>query len=100
MHARAVPVMQAARDLIDADLDSVPGGSKNNLTFVSSFVNFDPTITEAERLTLADAQTSGGLLISCPAEKADRAGTGLTGRRNDNRGAHRGDGSGGRYRQD
>lgn len=71
IHARAVPVMQAARDLIDADLDAVPGGSKNNLTFVNAFVNFDPTITEAERLTLADAQTSGGLLISCSAEKAD-----------------------------
>lgn len=72
IHARAVPVMQAARDLIDADLNAVPGGSKNNLSFVSSFVNYDPLITEAERLILADAQTSGGLLISCPPEKADR----------------------------
>ncbi len=71
IHARAVPVIQQARDLIDADLDAVPGGSKNNLTFVSSFVNFEPTLTEAERLTLADAQTSGGLLISCPPAKAD-----------------------------
>jgi len=71
IHARAVPVMQAARDLIDADLDAVPGGSKNNLSFVSSFVNFDPSITDAERLMLADAQTSGGLLISCAPEKAD-----------------------------
>lgn len=70
IHARAVPVMQAARDLIDADLNAVPGGSKNNLDFVRQFVNFDPTITEAERLMLADAQTSGGLLISCPAGKA------------------------------
>lgn len=71
IHARAVPVMQAARDLIDADLNAVPGGSKNNLSFVNSFVNFDPGITEAERLMLADAQTSGGLLISCAPEKAD-----------------------------
>ena len=71
IHARSVPVMQAARDLIDADLGAVPGGSRNNLTYVSAFVNFDPGITEAERLILADAQTSGGLLISCPPEKAD-----------------------------
>ena len=35
-------------------------------------MNFDPSITEAERLILADAQTSGGLLISCPAGKADQ----------------------------
>ena len=71
IHARAVPVMSAARDMIDADLDAVPSGSKNNLGYVLQFVNFDPGITEAERLTLADAQTSGGLLISCPPEKAD-----------------------------
>ncbi|MHB9088105.1 MAG: AIR synthase-related protein, partial [Thermoleophilia bacterium] len=71
IHARAVPVLQAARDLIDADINIVPGGSKNNLRHVESFVNFDPGLTAAERLLLADAQTSGGLLISCPEAKAD-----------------------------
>lgn len=72
IHARAVPIIPAARDMIDADLNAAPGGTKNNLKYVNSFVNFDPTISEAERLLLADAQTSGGLLISCPPEKADR----------------------------
>ncbi len=72
IHARAVPVIQAARDLIDADLDAAPGGSKKNLEYARRFVNFDAGITEAERLLLADAQTSGGLLISCPPGKADR----------------------------
>jgi len=71
IHSRAVPVIQAARDLIDTDIDIVPGGSRNNLRYVERFVNFDPGLTAAERLVLADAQTSGGLLISCPAEKAD-----------------------------
>lgn len=71
IHARAVPVLQAARDLIDADINIVPGGSKNNLRHVEGFVNFDPGLTAAERLLLADAQTSGGLLISCPEAKAD-----------------------------
>jgi selenide,water dikinase len=71
IHARAVPVLQAARDMIDADLGIAPGGTKNNLRFVSSFVNFDPAITEAEQLILADAQTSGGLLIAIPATRAD-----------------------------
>lgn len=71
IHARAVPVIQAAKDLIDADPGIAPGGTKNNLEFVKAFVNFDPGLTEAERLLLADAQTSGGLLISCPAGKAD-----------------------------
>lgn len=71
IHARAVPILQAARDLIDADLDIAPGGTKNNLEFVQGFTNFDPGIPQADRLLLADAQTSGGLLIACPAEKAD-----------------------------
>lgn len=71
IHARAVPVMQAARDLIEADLKIAPGGSRNNLKYVDTIVNFDPGIPEAERLLLADAQTSGGLLISCPQQKAD-----------------------------
>ncbi len=72
IHSRAVPVIQAARDMIDADLNAVPGGSRNNLAYALRFVNFDPGLSEAERLLLADAQTSGGLLISCPEEKADR----------------------------
>ncbi len=72
IHARAVPVIQAARDMIDADLDAAPGGSKKNLEYARRLVNFDPGITEAERLLLADAQTSGGLLISCPPQEADR----------------------------
>jgi selenide,water dikinase len=56
IHARAVPVLQAARDMIDADLGIAPGGTKKNLGYVSSFVNFDDAITRAERLLLADAQ--------------------------------------------
>lgn len=71
LHSRAVPVLQAAKDLIDADISIVPGGSRNNLKYVEQFVDFDPGLTAAERLLLADAQTSGGLLISCPGEKAD-----------------------------
>ncbi len=71
IHARAVPVIQAARDLVEADPKIAPGGSRNNLRHVGAFVNFDPGIPESERLLLADAQTSGGLLISCPADRAD-----------------------------
>lgn len=71
IHARAVPAIQAARDLIDADLGIAPGGTRNNLSFVGAFTNFDAGLPEADRLLLADAQTSGGLLIACPEEKAD-----------------------------
>lgn len=70
--ASAVPVMPAARDLIEADLNMVPGGTRNNLNHVAAAVDFDAAISEAERLILADAQTSGGLLISCPPDRAGR----------------------------
>lgn len=68
----SVPVMQAARDLIKLDISTVPSGTRNNLDYVAALVDFDPDIDERERLILADAQTSGGLLISCPPEKAGR----------------------------
>lgn len=71
IHAGMVPVMQAARDLIEADLGIAPGGTKSNLEFVKGFTSIDPAVTEAEQLLLADAQTSGGLLISCPPEKTE-----------------------------
>jgi selenide, water dikinase len=41
----------------------VPGGSRRNHAFVSPFVDFGD-LTEAEQLVLADAQTSGGLLLA------------------------------------
>ena len=42
----------------------VPGGSKKNLSYVSSKVDFSNDIKEYQKLMIADAQTSGGLLIS------------------------------------
>ncbi len=47
----------------------VPGGSKDNLAYVEPHTSFDASMTEAERLILADAQTSGGLLIAVPPEQ-------------------------------
>ena len=41
----------------------VPGGSRRNHAFVSPFVDFSD-LAEPEQLVLADAQTSGGLLLA------------------------------------
>lgn len=46
-----------------------PGGSIDNRMFYESRVRFADGIDEAERMLLFDAQTSGGLLLSVPAEK-------------------------------
>ena len=42
----------------------VPGGTKNNLQFYEPNIKFDKNIKNYQKLMLADAQTSGGLLIS------------------------------------
>ena len=48
----------------------VPGGSKNNLKFTEPDTNFSGNFPLFKKLMLADAQTSGGLLISVPESKS------------------------------
>lgn len=55
-----------------AEKGIVPGGTKRNLKFVEDKVQFGKHLTDIDKLLLADAQTSGGLLISLPAEKAEK----------------------------
>lgn len=55
-----------------AEKGIVPGGTKRNLKFVKDKVQFGEHLTDIDKLLLADAQTSGGLLISIPAEKAEK----------------------------
>lgn len=50
----------------------IPGGTKSNLKYVSPSLDWDDNVTETDRLLLADAQTSGGLLFSIP-EKSSEA---------------------------
>jgi selenide,water dikinase len=59
--AGAVPVIDGVLDLVLVDV--VPGGTRRNLAFVRPNTQFG-RLTEAEQLVLADAQTSGGLLIA------------------------------------
>ncbi|MFQ5568457.1 MAG: selenide, water dikinase SelD [Rhodothermales bacterium] len=69
LSAHAVPVLDAARSLAGADV--VPGGTLNNLAHVEPHVVFAPDVSRVDRLILADAQTSGGLLVSLPADRAE-----------------------------
>ncbi|HKE89740.1 MAG TPA: selenide, water dikinase SelD, partial [Gemmatimonadales bacterium] len=70
LDAANVPVLDGARELLARG--AVPGGTKRNLESVRAAVVFAATIPEGERLLLADAQTSGGLLIALPAERVAR----------------------------
>ena len=60
--AGAVPLLPEARTLAAAG--HVPGGSRRNLDSVAGIAIFDAAVTELDQLILADAQTSGGLLLA------------------------------------
>ncbi|MBK8598133.1 MAG: selenide, water dikinase SelD [Holophagales bacterium] len=62
--AAAVPIIEPARELAAAGV--VPGGALENLAHVSPHVDFAPGLSRVDQLLLADAQTSGGLLIAVP----------------------------------
>ena len=55
-----------------AEKGIIPGGSKRNLDFVNEYVHFQNSLSEIDQLLAADAQTSGGLLISLSNENADK----------------------------
>ncbi|MBN1504343.1 MAG: selenide, water dikinase SelD [Candidatus Eisenbacteria bacterium] len=68
LSAAAVPVLPAAWDLAAAG--AVPGGTLSNLAHAADHVTFAAGVTRVAQLILADAQTSGGLLISLPEGRA------------------------------
>jgi len=64
-----LPWIREAKKLAAAGV--IPGGSYNNLNFVSDHVDFGK-LPRTDQLLLCDAQTSGGLLIALPAKQADK----------------------------
>jgi selenide,water dikinase len=62
LDAAAIPLLDP-RVLDLARTDVVPGGTKRNLAYVRMHTDFGG-LPEPERLILADAQTSGGMLIA------------------------------------
>jgi|YelNatPaOPRAMG01_1025707.scaffolds.fasta_scaffold00008_89 selenide,water dikinase len=49
----------------------VPGGTANNRLYLQERVIFEEKLSWEEETLLFDAQTSGGLLIACPADRAE-----------------------------
>lgn len=64
-----VPVLEEVWGLVADGI--VPGGAYRNLKFVNESVRWDEAITEENKIALCDPQTSGGLLMSAPPEKAE-----------------------------
>lgn len=68
--AAAVPVLDGARAL--AAQGAIAGGTARNLEWLTDKVRWAPEIDEVTRLLLADAQTSGGLLLAVAPDRAGR----------------------------
>lgn len=64
--AADVPLLAHVGDLLDAGF--VPGGTRRNAEQAGAFL--EGAVDERTRLLLADAQTSGGLLLACDLEEA------------------------------
>ena len=62
--ADRVPLFDGAVTLVEHG--AVPGGTERNLEAIRESVRWDPDVSHPLRVLLADAQTSGGLLIAIP----------------------------------
>jgi selenide, water dikinase len=69
--AAAVPLLEGVLDLAAGGL--VPGGSKRNLKRALEVSEIAGSVGEALQILLADAQTSGGLLLCVPEDRANEA---------------------------
>jgi selenide, water dikinase len=69
LSAATIPLLPGAPELAAAGC--IPGGTQRNLEDTADDTAWDDALTELQRLILCDAQTSGGLLIAVPPERAE-----------------------------
>ena len=69
LEADRIPAI--AREVFDLiEQDCIPGGTRQNLEAASAFTRFE-SVDSAHRILLADAQTSGGLLVCVAPRRLD-----------------------------
>lgn len=66
---KSIPILPAA--LRCAQLFTFPGGASNNKLHFSRYVRFTSPIDENRQMLLYDPQTSGGLLLAVPENRAE-----------------------------
>jgi selenide,water dikinase len=69
LHASRVPVLPRAYEL--AEQGVLPGGTHRNFQWIENDVDFNASYDRAFRLLLADAVTSGGLLLAVPSSQGE-----------------------------
>lgn len=65
-----VPLIEGSKDL--AINGFIPGGTRKNLDYYSRNIKFNNSLTNIQKLQLADAQTSGGLLVTLKENEANK----------------------------
>ena len=69
LNVQHIPTFETVRPLIEQG--AVPGGTRSNLAHANEVTDWSNDVTETDRLLLADAQTSGGLLIAVDPSSSD-----------------------------
>ena len=77
--AQAVPAVDGAAELLAAG-EGVSGGSRRNADWAAEFTTYAPEVADWRRALLADATTSGGLVVAVAPERADLAAGTVIGR--------------------
>jgi len=62
-----VPLLRGVTELAKQGI--APGGTLRNLASLGPLVTWDESVTQEMKIILSDAQTSGGLLMSVPADR-------------------------------
>jgi selenide,water dikinase len=75
IETEAIPAIEGVLELA-ADERCHAGGSRRNAEHAAGFTTFAGGVDEAHRFLLADAMTSGGLLVALPAGTGSAAGPG------------------------
>jgi selenide, water dikinase len=68
LDASAIPLLPGTLELAERQI--VPGGTHKNLAYLQPYVDW-AELSRPEQLVLADAQTSGGLLMAVSEERAE-----------------------------
>lgn len=63
-----VPMLPGTVELATQGI--IPGGTKSNHSWIKDVVSYSDDLSELEQFILCDAVTSGGLLVSLPADEA------------------------------
>ena len=69
IYSSEIPLINGTKEL--AEKGFIPGGSKQNFKTSENYTKFSESMSEIEKFILADAQTSGGLLVSLSENQAN-----------------------------